>query len=67
MPTAHPIIDPNYIYDDYDLERSIDGVIQSRDIMSQASFKPFIKKEHFPGPDVKTKKDVEEFERLIRK
>ena len=63
MPTAPPIIDPNYIYDDYDLERSIDGVIQSRDIMSQASFKPFIKKEHFPGPDVKTKKDVEEYAR----
>ena len=31
--------------------------------MSQASFKPFIKKEHFPGPDVKTKKDVEEYAR----
>ncbi|MBF0276609.1 MAG: GMC family oxidoreductase N-terminal domain-containing protein [SAR324 cluster bacterium] len=62
-PTHIPAIDPNYIDDPYDLERSVDGVIQSREMMSQASFEPYVKLEHFPGPGVKTKKDVEEYAR----
>lgn len=62
-PSLPPLIDPNYIDDPYDLERSVDGVMQSRDMMNQPSFKPFIKQEHFPGPRVKTRQDFVEYAR----
>jgi choline dehydrogenase-like flavoprotein len=56
-PRQAPLIDPNYIADDYDLEISVEGVRQSREIMSQVSMMKYVKSEHFPGPDVKTKDD----------
>lgn len=62
-PTKHPLVDPNYLDDPYDVERTIDGINQARDIMSQQALSPYIKGEHLPGPQVKTKKDVEEYAR----
>jgi len=60
-PAVPPLIDPNYLDHPYDVERSIDGIIQSREIMFQKGLSPYIKGEHLPGPKVKTKEDVEAY------
>ena len=48
-PAKAPLIDPNYLADDYDLEMSIAGVRQSREIMAQPSMARHIKAEHADG------------------
>jgi len=62
-PLDHPLIDPNYINEKNDLKISIEGLLQSRDIMNQNSLTNFIKIEHFPGTNIKSKKDIEKYVR----
>lgn len=63
-PTQAPLIDPNFLADDYDLEMAIIGVQQSRDIMSQSSMAKMIKKEHIgDGSQVKTRDEYIKFVR----
>jgi len=45
-PRRQPLIDPNYLADDYDVEMTIAGVQQSREIMAQSSMASYIKAEH---------------------
>lgn len=63
-PRRMPLIDPNYLADDYDLEMSIEGVRQSREIMAQPSMARQVKAEHLAGGrDLKTKDDYVAFVR----
>jgi choline dehydrogenase len=62
-PREAPVIDPNYIADPYDLKVSVEGVKLSRDIMRQPVFSKYLKREHVPGDDVKTDKDLEAYAR----
>lgn len=62
-PRAKPLIDPNYLADDYDLEVSIEGVRQSREIMRQPSLAKHIRAEHYPGDTVRNKDDYVNFAR----
>ncbi|CDR13960.1 GMC family oxidoreductase [Streptomyces iranensis] len=63
-PSRAPLIDPNYLADDHDLEMSIEGVRQSREIMGQPSMAPHIKAEHLAGGrPVRTKDDYIAFVR----
>ena len=62
-PTDPPIINPNYIADPYDLQISIEGVKLSRAIMAQTPFRRYIKKEHFPGDNVRTPAELEDYAR----
>ena len=63
-PTRAPLIDPRYLADDYDLEITIAGVRQSREIMGQASLAPFIKAEHIgDGSRVATRDEYVNFVR----
>lgn len=48
-PLDTPLIDPNFLADDHDVEMSIEGVRQSREIMSQPSMARHIKAEHLAG------------------
>ncbi len=59
----HPLIDPNPYSEAYDIERAIDGVMLSREILSQQAFAPFIRQEHLPGAGVKTRMQMTEFVR----
>ncbi len=61
--TDAPIIDPNPYAEPYDLERAADGILISRDILAQAAFKPFIKREHLPGAQVSTRQQAMTFAR----
>lgn len=62
-PAAAPAIDPNYLGDPYDLKISVEGLKVSREIMTQSAFKPYLRREHLPGPDVKTQAECEEYAR----
>lgn len=58
-----PVIDPNAYAEPYDLERAVDGIMISRDILAQPALKPFIRREHLPGENVKTRADAMAFAR----
>jgi choline dehydrogenase len=63
-PNASPLIDPNFLADDYDVEMAIEGVRQSRAIMDQPSMAPHIKAEHLAGGEKVDSKD--EYVRFVR-
>lgn len=48
-PARMPLIDPNFLADDYDVERSIEGVRQSLEIMAQPSMARHVKAVHLAG------------------
>jgi choline dehydrogenase-like flavoprotein len=56
-PADAPIIDPNSFADPYDLDRHIDGIKVTQEVGHTRSMKKFVDREHFPGPDVKTRAD----------
>jgi choline dehydrogenase-like flavoprotein len=62
-PLQPPLIDPNYISDPYDLHVSVEGIKLSREIMAQHSLSRYIKAEHFPGDNVRTQADYEDYAR----
>lgn len=56
-PKAAPIINPNYLADDYDLEATVEGLRQMREIMSQPAISKFVTAEHLAGNSELTNKD----------
>lgn len=60
-PGDAPMIDPAYIRDPYDLQVAVEGIKQSREIMSQNAFRRYLKSEHFPGASVRTQADYETY------
>ncbi|BCZ81084.1 GMC family oxidoreductase [Paraburkholderia terrae] len=60
-PADAPVIDPAYIRDPYDLKVAVEGIRQSREIMTQNALRKFIKSEHFPGGAVRTQAQYEEY------
>ncbi|MGI9500238.1 MAG: GMC family oxidoreductase, partial [Geminicoccaceae bacterium] len=60
-PGMPPVIDPNYWAEDYDFEMSLRGLEKTREIARQPGLAEFIRKEHMPGPEVKTRKDLEAY------
>ncbi|MDR6860456.1 GMC family oxidoreductase N-terminal domain-containing protein [Variovorax guangxiensis] len=62
-PRDLPIVDPNFLADPYDLRTSVEGVRQSREIMAQSAFAKYLKREHFPGGEVRTQAELETYAR----
>jgi choline dehydrogenase-like flavoprotein len=62
-PAALPIVDPNYLGDEYDLATSIEGVRISREIVAQSALGRYVRQEHFPGQGVKTRAELETYAR----
>ena len=62
-PADAPIIDPNFLGDEYDLKISTEGVRLSREIMGQQALARYIRKEHFPGDQVKSREELEAYAR----
>jgi len=58
-----PIVDPNFLGDPYDVKTSTEGVRLSREILSQSAMAKYIRKEHFPGPQVRSQEDFEAYAR----
>jgi choline dehydrogenase-like flavoprotein len=62
-PADAPIIDPNFLGDEYDLKTSTEGVRISREIMAQSALGRFIRKEHFPGSQVQSVGELQAYAR----
>ncbi len=62
-PAAQPLIDPNAFADPYDLERAVDGIRISQEILSQPAFRPFVSGLHLPDGNVRTADDYRTFAR----
>ena len=60
---AQPIVDPNFLGDPYDVKTSTEGVRISREVLNQSAMARYTRKEHFPGPEVKTASDLEAYAR----
>jgi choline dehydrogenase-like flavoprotein len=53
------LVDPNFLADPDDLKTSVEGVKISRDVMHQPAFSKYVKREHFPGTEVRSQADLE--------
>lgn len=62
-PRDPPIIDPNPFAERYDLERAVDGIEISREILSQPAFAKYISREHLPGAATNGRAALEAFAR----
>ena len=58
-----PVVDPNFLGDEYDLRTSTEGVRISREIFRQSALARYIHKEHFPGDRVATRAELEHYAR----
>jgi choline dehydrogenase len=61
--TAQPIVDPNFLGDPADLKTTIEGVRISREVLGQSAVSRYMRREHFPGPNVRTAADLETYAR----
>jgi choline dehydrogenase-like flavoprotein len=62
-PRQKPLIDPNAFSELYDLDRAVDGIKMSQEILSQPAFRPFVRGVHLPGNDVRSQEDYKAFAR----
>jgi choline dehydrogenase len=58
-----PIVDPNFLGDEYDLRVSVEGIKISREILKQLPLAKFVHREHFPGHQVQTQVELENYAR----
>lgn len=62
-PLDKPLINPNYLGVQSDLERLMQGVEIARDIFATKAFSGWVKQELLPGPDVKERDQLRAFVR----
>lgn len=60
-PDDAPVIDPNFLADDYDLEVLLQGVKLARKIVQSPAYDPYRGEEYLPGADVVTDDDLKSF------
>jgi choline dehydrogenase len=63
-PLEHPLINPNYLAEPYDVETMVTCLKMSREILSASAFSEWAGEELLPGPDFKTDDDLRRFCRL---
>jgi choline dehydrogenase-like flavoprotein len=62
-PTVHPAIDPAFLTDPYDWDISLEGFKWGREMLATKSYAPYLKKEHLPGAQVRTDKEIRDYVR----
>ena len=60
-PDDPPAIDPAFLTDPYDWEKSLEGFRWGREMMRSKAYQPFVIKEYLPSAEVKTDKDIREY------
>lgn len=63
-PMDRPLINPNYLAEDSDLEAMVAGFKKARDILSQSAFSSYFLKEFEPGDQVQTDEEIRQYIRL---
>lgn len=64
-PLDMPLIDPNFIGDEYDLKVGIQAVKSMREVMKQESLAQVIEEEVMPGTAVQSEDDIGEFVKKV--
>jgi choline dehydrogenase len=62
-PDDPPAIDPAFLTDPYDWEKSLEGFRWGREMMRSKSYQPFVVREFLPGPEVETDKQIRDYVR----
>ena len=62
-PSAHPILQPNYLSTEMDRWELRESVKLGREIFSQKAFDDYRDVELYPGPDVQTDEEIDEYAR----
>jgi choline dehydrogenase len=60
-PAAPPAIDPNFLDDPYDWKVSMEGFRWGREMLATKAYAPYVKREHMPGADVRTDKEIRDY------
>lgn len=60
-PLAPPLIDPNYLADESDLDKLVLGFKKTRELLQQPAFAPYRLKEFAPGSDVQTDDQIRDY------
>lgn len=64
-PMAQPLIDPNYLAEQADLDSTVSGLEVCREIMRQPAIAPLIRREHAPGPEIGTREELAQYARKM--
>jgi choline dehydrogenase len=62
-PEDPPAIDPAFLTEPYDWEKSLEGFRWGREMMHTKAFKPFVVSEYLPPAEVQTDKDIRAYVR----
>jgi len=62
-PDDPPAIDPAFLTDPYDWEKSLEGFRWGREMLRSEAYKPFVVKEYLPSADVRTDAEIREYVR----
>jgi choline dehydrogenase len=62
-PDDPPAIDPAFLTDPYDWEKSLEGFRWGREMLRSQAFKPFVVKEYLPSAEVRTDKQIRDYVR----
>ena len=60
-PAVAPAIDPAFLQDPYDWTASLEGFRWGRDMLATRAYAPYVTKEHMPGADVTTDKEIRDY------
>ena len=60
-PADAPIVAPNHLTAQYDVDRLIDEVMLGQDIMSRPALQKYVQREHLPGVKLTSRADYEDF------
>jgi choline dehydrogenase-like flavoprotein len=60
-PSVPPAIDPAFLTNPYDWEISMEGFRWGREMLATSALAPSIKREHMPGADVRTDKEIRDY------
>lgn len=66
-PKASPVVDPNYLADERDMEISVDGFRLIRKVFDAPAFREILAEEQLPGPSVQTDDQIRDFIRTWAK
>ncbi len=60
-PLDAPAVDPNFLADPYDWKVSMAAFEKGRELLATSAFAPLIKREHLPGAQVRTDKEIRDY------
>lgn len=66
-PADAPRVDPNFWAEEYDREMSLRGFELTREVMARPALRKYVRREHFPGPEAKSRDEIFAYARKFAK